>query len=476
LYDNYFLNQPPFPEKRNQPESVCDHSLYDVFFIIRLFENDLPEVPETYYINEVNLLDVTEKYGSIIKKRAPKNPAAAKKMILAGLYFERYRAGHMADRQIPPAYKKLNVYAVNEVLQGISHPEKTVWTNLFAPVELLQCFGLHTLSVECLSSFMSGFHIEDYFLDYADGEGISPTLCSYHRNFIGAVDSGVIAPAAFTLTTSTICDGNINTFRHLSEQHHIPSYVIDVPEHCTEESILYVMEQIKELIRALELTFHKKLDMQELRKILIRENESKASYERTLKMLSEKSYKNTLTLQMYLLLANHLNIGTQEILDFYLQMEKEVSASPDFHGKKIFWIHLVPYYQSTLQSYFNLSDKYQIQGIDLSLDYRAKLDVDDPVRALACKMLNNVYTGSYERKADLICDIVNELEPDGIINFCQWGCKQSAGGIMILKERLQRLHVPLLIIDGDGMDRRNSHDGQIKTRLEAFLEILNQGK
>ena len=34
----------------------------------------------------------------------------------------------------------------------------------------------------------------------------------------------------------------------------------------------------------------------------------------------------------------------------------------------------------------------------------------------------------------------------------------------------------MLILDGDGIDRRNSHDGQIKTRLEAFLEILSEEK
>ena len=33
----------------------------------------------------------------------------------------------------------------------------------------------------------------------------------------------------------------------------------------------------------------------------------------------------------------------------------------------------------------------------------------------------------------------------------------------------------MLILDGDGIDKRNSHDGQIKTRLEAFLEMLDSG-
>ena len=32
--------------------------------------------------------------------------------------------------------------------------------------------------------------------------------------------------------------------------------------------------------------------------------------------------------------------------------------------------------------------------------------------------------------------------------------------------------MPLLQLDGDGIDERNSHDGQIKTRLEAFFEVL----
>lgn len=34
----------------------------------------------------------------------------------------------------------------------------------------------------------------------------------------------------------------------------------------------------------------------------------------------------------------------------------------------------------------------------------------------------------------------------------------------------------MLILDGDGIDRRNSHDGQIRTRLEAFLEMLESGE
>lgn len=419
-------------------------------------------------------MEVIKTYGNIIKKYAPEHPLAAFRMIKTGLALEHFRSVHLADKKIPAAYRYLNTYAVDEVRAALKTPERSVWANIFAPVEILQCFGVHVLSIECLSSFLSGFTIENYFLDYAENEGIAPTLCSYHKNFIGAIDSGVIPPAAFAVTTSTICDGNINTFRHLSEKHHVPAFLIDVPDSYSEEAEQYVVEQLSELIQALQDTFHQKLDRNKLSRVLERENESKECYERFIKQMRTKAYPSTLTLQMYMLFASHMNIGTPEILRFYKQLEAEVKTAPEFHGKNILWVHLLPYYQETLKSYFNVTEGYQIQAIEMNLDYRTPLDPAHPLESLARKMINNIYTGSYERKAELVKELALDLDPDGIINFCHWGCKQSSGGVMILKEKLLEINKPLLILDGDGMDRRNSHDGQIKTRFEAFLEVMEQ--
>lgn len=436
------------------------------------------EKVEVSISTEVNIkfMEVIRTYGNIIKKYAPDHPLAAFRMIKAGLALEQFRSKHLADKRMPGAYQYLNTYAVGEVLAALKHPETSVWANIFAPVELLQCFGLHSLSIECLSSFLSGFTIEDYFLDYAENEGLASTLCSYHKNFIGAIDSCIIPPAAFAVTTSTICDGNINTFRHLSEKHQVPSFLIDVPQYNTSDAKAYVTEQLKELIAMLEDTFHQKFQEEELVPILQRENASKACYERCLKNLRTHHYPSTLTMQMYMLFASHMNIGTPEILHFYQQMEAEIAAAPEFHGTNILWVHLLPYYQETLKEYFNLTDDYQIQAIEMNLDYRAPLDTEHPLEALADKMIHNVYNGPYERKAALVSELAQDLQSDGVINFCHWGCKQSSGGVMLLKEELDKKDIPLLILDGDGMDRRNSHDGQIRTRFEAFLEVLKQRK
>ena len=75
----------------------------------------------------------------------------------------------------------------------------------------------------------------------------------------------------------------------------------------------------------------------------------------------------------------------------------------------------------------------------------------------------------------MVGKLADTLHPDAVIQFCHWGCKQSSGGSLLLKEKLNEMDIPMLILDGDGIDRRNSHDGQIKTRLEAFLEMLENG-
>ena len=100
------------------------------------------------------------------------------------------------------------------------------------------------------------------------------------------------------------------------------------------------------------------------------------------------------------------------------------------------------------------------------------LDEEQPFHALAEKIIRNLYNGSYSHKAQMVGRLAAKFRPDAVIQFCHWGCKQSSGGSILLKEQMQKMDIPMLILDGDGIDKRNSHDGQIKTRLEAFLEML----
>jgi benzoyl-CoA reductase/2-hydroxyglutaryl-CoA dehydratase subunit BcrC/BadD/HgdB len=323
-----------------------------------------------------------------------------------------------------------------------------------------------------MASFLGGFGIEDWFINQSEAGGMAPTLCSYHKCFIGAVDSGLMPPAAAAVTTSTVCDGNVQTFRRAAAACRVPLTILDIPNEISPMAIAYVVEQLRHFIAELEDLCHRPFDRAALQAALDRENRSFAAYHRFLAAQRGRYYPSTLTIQMFNLFASHLAIGTPEILHFYEALERDVVSRPAFDGKTIFWIHLLPFYQETLKGYFNLSRDYQIQACDMNLDYNRPLNPARPLESLAKKMLGNIFVGPIERRIAAEKALITKTGADGVIEFCHWGCKQMAGGAGLMKEAFKAEGIPTLVIDGDGIDRRNSHDGQIKTRLEAFFEML----
>ncbi len=413
-------------------------------------------------------------YGDAIRKLVPERPEKAGKLIRAGLRLEQFHRKCFPEPKMPGAYRYLNYMAIKVVADALEHPETCAWTNLFAPTEILQTFGLTCVSMECLSSYLSGFYLEDFFIDRAEEAGIAPTLCSYHKNFIGAACSGVLPKPAFAMTTSMVCDGNVGTFRLLRERLGVEDFVIDVPHVWSPEAEDYVAEQLRDLVRRLERATGKPYDEDALREALRRENRSKAYFREALEKRVAHAYPGTLTLVLFLLLATHLNIGSAWVETFFRMMSEEAGRGPAPHETRLLWVHVAPYVIDPLRNFLEYNESCAIVCDDLNLDYMEPLDESRPLRALARKMIRNIYNGDFSRKADACVRYAKEYRCDAAVEFCHWGCKQSAGGAALLKEKMRRAGVPMLILDGDALDRRNNHEGQVKTRFEAFLEMLHE--
>lgn len=417
-------------------------------------------------------MDVIRKYGGVIRQKAESEPEKALRMFRFGFGLEYKKASYLADRGLPKGYRDVYRSAVRKTSEILSEPSKSVWTNIFGPVEIFQCLGMNPTSLEMLSGFMSGFRTEDYFIDLAESIGIAPTLCSYHKHFIGTVESGVMPSPAFIAVTSSVCDGNINTMRYAAEKRGMDFFSIDVPHSDTPAAEKYVADQLYEMIAALEKTVGKKLNMDDLSETIRRENESKRLYRSFVEQSKKRWYPNTLTALTAMLYPTHLSIGSQEALDLFRLLEQDIQDYPEKQINRIMWVHLLPYYQETLRECFNLSEKNYISVYDFTLDYMEEMDEEHPVEAIARKMIRNIYNGDYSRKIRMISELADEFQPDGLIHYCHWGCKQSSGGVMMLREEMTKKGVPTLILDGDALDRRNDQEGQLKTRLEAFLEMV----
>ena len=418
---------------------------------------------------------IADKYIDHVKKDTEVRPGESWNEMLLGFQLNKLRTKLLPKKGLSRGYQKLEAMMMSFVADSLARPDSYVWGNIFAPCEIMGAFGLSTLSIECLACYFSGYHLEDFFIDYAQNTGIAPTLCSYHKTFVGAIDSGAVPVPEYAVTTSLSCDGNLNTFRYLEKTKGVPFTFLDVPYRDDEASVDYLAEQLKDFAAELERRFGRPFQEEKLRDIIRIENETKRELVRFFQLQSERYYPGELISHLYMMMGMHLLIGTQEFLDLIRFMIKELEGSPKFEGKKILWIHLLPFYQETLQSYFNGSRNYQIIASDIILDSAEEMDETRPFHALAKKIIRNLYNGSYSHKAEMVGEIARALRPDAVIQFCHWGCKQSSGGSILLKEKMQDMGIPMLILDGDGIDRRNSHDGQIKTRLETFLEMLDAG-
>ena len=112
--------------------------------------------------------------------------------------------------------------------------------------------------------------------------------------------------------------------------------------------------------------------------------------------------------------------------------------------------------------------------------YRDMQDMEFTIEDRKLYMLQT-RNGKRTAKAALkiACDLVDEgmiTESDGAVLFAHWGCKGTIGASSLIKQSLEKTGLPTMILDGDGCNPANTSDGQVSTRLQAFVEMLEKGK
>ena len=279
-------------------------------------------------------MQIVDKYIDYVKEEAVRHPDKSWDKILLGFKANKWRTKLLPNKNLSKGYQKLESMMMSLVADSLSREGSYVWGNIFAPCELMQCFGLNTLSIECLSCYMSGYHLEDYFIDYAQNMGIAPTLCSYHKAFVGGVESGVMQKPEYGVTTSLSCDGNLNTFRYLEKKANVPFTFLDVPYASDRESVAYLADQLRDLAGELEERTGRRFEEEKLKDILRTENETRRELKRFFEYQKIYYYPGELISHLYMMMGMHLLIGTKELLELLRFMNEEIQKGPVFRGKR----------------------------------------------------------------------------------------------------------------------------------------------
>ena len=140
------------------------------------------------------------------------------------------------------------------------------------------------------------------------------------------------------------------------------------------------------------------------------------------------------------------------------------------------WIHLRPVFETDIMAHLEQRMRAVIVVDLLGEAWWPELDEQDPFRALAIKMLSNPELQPIDERIERLVQLAREYRVDGVVHFLQWGCRWNYGQDSMFKEAFTRAGLPFLALDGDAVDKRATPYGQVLTRLEGFVELLESAQ
>lgn len=401
--------------------------------------------------------------------------------------------GIIAKRPILYAYgstfpsisdKYLNIFSIESIRDTYNGKRPVGFGSLFLPYEFFHGIGASPFLPEVMAGFTASLGISEKTLKKAASNWYSQDLCTFHRSASGALEMDLFPRPSFIISTNLACDAAQKSFYHYAKFYGIEKdyYLLDVPYENNPRSVKYLAGQLREMaenimrgigLEAGKARFSETIKLSnELREWALKVNGLRK------KLLDYPPRYNGLNY----ILPFHSLVGTKKAVILYKHMYTELKNLRDLqqkadpekksHPKRILWMHLRPYYKNDIFETIEQGN-CKIVFEEINNVYWPELDPEKPFESMAKKVLSHPLSGIIDNRINALKQMASDYDIDGAILFSHWGCRHSNAGARIIKDSLGKMGVPLLVLDGDCVDRSNSGAGQIKTRLQGYMEILN---
>lgn len=420
-------------------------------------------------------MQVVETFGRYLDQWSGPHPQRARRLLRLGWEAQNLKNKYLPDKRLAPADRQLAVIMMDAMLKPLQQPESSAIVSVFTPCEMLQEVGLNPYNVEAFSCYLSGSRCERGLLQQAENAGISETLCSYHKTFLGAAGRQLLPKPRCIVYTNLTCDANLLTFRRLAERFGVPAFAIDVPMDQTEDNVAYVAGQLEQLAKFLEQCTGKTIDPEALRVRLRRSRRTLEKFGQAQRARADRYLPTDLVTPLYSGMTNNILLGTEQVEGYADQLLKDLAQAGPARGKRIYWMHTIPFWSDAVRQALCFKEEAQIVGCELSQVCEPDFDPEKPFEAMARRMVYHALNGSALRRIQAGIRHAREAGADGVVWFDHWGCKHTLGSAQLAKKKFEEAGLPLLILDGDGCDRSHGGEGQTSTRLGAFLEMLEEG-
>ena len=196
--------------------------------------------------------NLIELFGNHIYKTAPTNPLSARKKLCFAFSTAGLMCKYFPTKKLLPSRQFMQWAAADSAITPLKTGKNSAIVSLYLPCEILHSMGISTLFPEALACYLAAARSEQIFIDTAEQNFVSQTMCSYHKAFIGMVETGVLPKPDFIINTTLACDANHLSFRRAAEHYNVPQYMIDVPYNYSSGAVDYVAKQIRDMVTFIE--------------------------------------------------------------------------------------------------------------------------------------------------------------------------------------------------------------------------------
>ncbi|MGD2187540.1 MAG: 2-hydroxyacyl-CoA dehydratase family protein [Desulfobacterales bacterium] len=398
-------------------------------------------------------------------------------------YFKDMAAGIEAkilqDPQLPNARKK---YALETARLGsrlYSGKDQVAWCGVAVPFDLLNAMGITSCFVEFVGAVLAATDMADPFLEEAEQAGFIGDTCGYHRSVIGAARKNIMPEPDFLIASTCPCSGGIAVMENLAHQFDKDLFVLNVPQESSEQSIVYLADQLRKMVEFVARHTGNPLDEHKLRQAVENTNRTRKIMDDVYQLAQNVPSPTDGRLLANFGLVMPLFLGTKTAVEiaqaykeeFTARIDNGIQGVPD-EKLRLLWIQNRIQFNSPLIEMLEKEYRANIVSDELNDIYWDPIDPEDPYTGLARRAISIPLNGSIQGRIKHLRKLARAYTLDGAINPCHWGCRQGTGARGLISDGLKEIGVPVLNLEVDCVDKRNFAEGQLRTRIEAFVEML----
>ena len=373
--------------------------------------------------------------------------------------------------------------------------KKIAWITSGGPVEPLIVMDVIPVYPENHGAMIGASRMGAALYEKAEAMGYASDLCSYACSDIACapINGGPIGGLPrpdMLICCNNICGTVLKWYEIQARYFNVPLFILDTPFCHTEytpEMRKYVSRQIDEYLRFLEEHCGKKYDYDRMKEVGKLSVTGQKLWQAVLDTTMHKpAPMSAFDAFFHLALIVTLR-GTQQAVDYYemllAEMKKRIAdgigAIPN-ERYRLLWDNLPVWYRTKW-----LSEKFAAQDACLVADtytsaWCGSLKYVDENNFL--ETMAECYTRIYlnigvDEMAKTVMAMVDKYEVDGIVMHSNRSCKPYSLGQYDIQRIVERQKgIPSLMLEADMTDERKFSESQIETRIDAFIEILQEKK